>query len=75
MSPTYTIETAHLRKEYNRKVAVADLDHNGDLEIVVTTHNGAVYAFHHDGSDVAGWPTTPARQCRNSNARQPRSAM
>jgi ABC-2 type transport system ATP-binding protein len=26
MSTTYTIETAHLRKEYNRKVAVADLD-------------------------------------------------
>ena len=26
MSTTYTIETAHLRKEYSRKVAVADLD-------------------------------------------------
>ena len=26
MSTTYTIEAAHLRKEYNRKVAVADLD-------------------------------------------------
>ncbi len=26
MSTTYTIETTHLRKEYNRKVAVADLD-------------------------------------------------
>jgi len=26
MSTTYTIETAHLRKEYNRKVAVADLE-------------------------------------------------
>jgi ABC-2 type transport system ATP-binding protein len=26
MSATYTIETAHLRKEYSRKVAVADLD-------------------------------------------------
>ena len=26
MSTAYTIETAHLRKEYNRKVAVADLD-------------------------------------------------
>lgn len=26
MSVTYTIETAHLRKEYNRKVAVADLN-------------------------------------------------
>jgi ABC-2 type transport system ATP-binding protein len=26
MSTTYTIETSHLRKEYNRKVAVADLD-------------------------------------------------
>jgi ABC-2 type transport system ATP-binding protein len=26
MSATYTIETSHLRKEYSRKVAVADLD-------------------------------------------------
>jgi ABC-2 type transport system ATP-binding protein len=26
MSTTYTIETSHLRKEYSRKVAVADLD-------------------------------------------------
>ncbi|CAG0931104.1 putative ABC transporter ATP-binding protein YxlF [Thermoflexales bacterium] len=26
MSPSYTIETSHLRKEYSRKVAVADLD-------------------------------------------------
>jgi ABC-2 type transport system ATP-binding protein len=26
MTATYTIETAHLRKEYNRKVAVADLN-------------------------------------------------
>ncbi len=26
MSSTYTIETSHLRKEYNHKVAVADLD-------------------------------------------------
>ena len=26
MNATYTIETSHLRKEYNRKVAVADLD-------------------------------------------------
>lgn len=36
--------------------ALADLDQNGDLEIVVPTDEGDVYAVHHNGSDVAGWP-------------------
>lgn len=34
---------------------LADLDQNGDLEIIATT-NGQVYAFHHDGTNVVGWP-------------------
>ena len=37
-------------------VAVADLDDNpADLEILVPSEDGNLYAFHHDGSAVNGW--------------------
>ncbi|MCK4545949.1 MAG: VCBS repeat-containing protein [Candidatus Eisenbacteria sp.] len=36
--------------------AIADLDLDGDLEIIVGSKDGFVYAWHHDGQLVAGWP-------------------
>ncbi|MCP4901438.1 MAG: hypothetical protein GY906_31110 [bacterium] len=37
--------------------AVADIDGDGDLEIVVGSHDGFVYAWEQNGTDVAGsWP-------------------
>ena len=50
--------------------ALADLDGNGDLEIVIGTGDplvpndringaGSVYAWHHTGQLVAGWPVFP----------------
>ncbi len=35
---------------------LVDLDLNGDLEIVVGAFDKHVYAWHHDGSSVAGFP-------------------
>lgn len=35
---------------------VADLDNDGDLEIVAGTWDHRVYAWHHDGTWVKGWP-------------------
>ena len=34
---------------------VADIDNNGDLEILVG-HLQRMFAFHHDGTSVSGWP-------------------
>jgi LruC domain-containing protein/uncharacterized repeat protein (TIGR01451 family) len=35
---------------------VADIDRDGDLEIVIGGDDRNVWAWHHDGSAVAGWP-------------------
>lgn len=36
--------------------ALADLDHDGDLEIIIGSVNGYLYVWHHDGTTVSGWP-------------------
>jgi hypothetical protein len=40
--------------------ALADLDQDGDLEIVVACHQGGAgcYVFRHDGTLLPGWPRT-----------------
>ena len=40
--------------------AIGDLDNNGDLEIVVGGFDKRLYAFHHNGSLLAGFPADSA---------------
>ena len=47
--------------QFLRHLAIADLDEDGDLEIVAGTGSfsmagGVLFAYHHDGSRVAGFP-------------------
>ncbi|RKZ13808.1 hypothetical protein DRQ53_12795 [bacterium] len=43
-------------KTISGPAALADLDNDGDLEIVIPTLEGDVYVVHHTGADVSGWP-------------------
>jgi hypothetical protein len=36
--------------------ALGDIDGDGDIEVVVGSMDEKVYAWHHDGSTVSGWP-------------------
>ena len=46
--------------------ALADLDDDGTLEIVVGSIDGSVYAYHYDGSAVAGWPQRTAGEIHDA---------
>ena len=40
--------------------ALGDLDGNGDLEIVIGGFDTRIYAYHHNGQPVAGFPAASA---------------
>ncbi len=48
--------------------ALADLDLDGDMEIIVGGHNGELYVWEHDGSLWSGWPFVSGRSGAGSAA-------
>jgi hypothetical protein len=59
--------------------ALADLDGDGDLEVIIGTGDpylvndaipgaGSVYAWHHNGQSVTGWPIHPKNPGNNDTA-------
>jgi len=36
--------------------AIVDIDDDGDKEVVIGSWGGKLYAYHHDGTTVTGWP-------------------
>jgi hypothetical protein len=45
-------------KTFFSSPALADLNLDGDLEILAATEQGDVYVMHPDGTNLAGWPKT-----------------
>ncbi len=41
---------------------MADIDNDKDLEVIAGTYEGLVYAWHHDGRLVNGWPVYVGQQ-------------
>jgi hypothetical protein len=64
IDPNFSLDSPTIGKdEFNRtqrgiasEPAVGDLDHDGTLEIVTASLDRHVYAWHADGSEVAGFP-------------------
>lgn len=39
--------------------ALADLDNDGQMEVIINSSDGKVHALNSNGSEVPGWPVTP----------------
>jgi MYXO-CTERM domain-containing protein len=55
VDPCMDTETRIARGTFAAPV-LADLDKDGKLDIIQAAFDGKVYAWHGDGTDVAGWP-------------------
>jgi hypothetical protein len=67
LNPDGTFKNLHAQWDYG-SAAVADIDYDHDLEIVVPSRSDSVYALNPDGTSVTGWPVNLDAQVRTSIA-------
>jgi hypothetical protein len=52
---TATVGPAFVRPIVARGAAYADIDHDGDLDVLLTSNNGPAYLFRNDGGNANSW--------------------
>ena len=65
LTPGWPIMTDH---EIRSALTLGDLDQDGDVEIIACSYSDLVYAWHHNGKRVYGWPVSVGPYGRGNSA-------
>jgi len=63
---TASVGAAFARPVVARGAAYADYDHDGDLDVLLTTNNGPVYLYRNDGGNANNWVAVRTRGVRSN---------
>jgi hypothetical protein len=60
------VGSAFARPIVARGAAYADIDHDGDLDVVITSNHGPAYLFRNDGGNANNWITVRTRGTKSN---------
>jgi hypothetical protein len=63
---TASVGAAFARPVVARGAAYADYDHDGDLDVLLTTNNGPAYLYRNDGGNANNWVAVRTRGVRSN---------
>ena len=63
---TATVGAAFARPIVARGAAYADFDHDGDLDVLLTSNNGPAYLFRNDGGNANSWIAVHTRGVKSN---------
>ena len=63
---TASVGAAFARPVVARGAAYADYDHDGDLDVLLTTNNGPAYLYRNDGGNANNWIAVRTRGVRSN---------